>query len=75
MCNNNDEIRRPVNRADLAVIFTELFFNFAQAMTVFFESFYEIAMYHAKREATINRVWEDFNNDLETLPEDIDGAS
>lgn len=76
MCDKcNKDIQRPVNRADILVIITEFFYNIAQVFTNVFESFYELSMYHAKRKATINRVWEDFNTDLETLPEDTNGAS
>lgn len=76
MCQNcNDRINRPVHRSDLLVVFTELIFNIAQTFTAFWESIYELSMYHAKREADVNKLWENFNNDLETLPEDIDGAS
>ena len=76
MCDKcNESINRPVHRADILVIFTEFIFNIAQVFTAFFESFYELSMYHAKRNATVNKVWEDFNADLETLPEDTNGAS
>ena len=75
MCDHNDKIHRPVHRSDIVVIFTEFIFNIFQVFTAFWESFYELSMYHAKRNAEVNKVWEDFNNDLETLPEDTNGAS
>ena len=76
MCEKcDDSIQRPVNRADFAVIFSELVFNIAQTFTAFFENFYELSIYHAKRKAAVNKVWDDFAQDLETLPEDTNGAS
>lgn len=75
MCKEcNDRIQRPVHRSDLLVVFSELMFNLAQTFTAFWENIFELSMYHAKREAVVNKVWEDFNNDLEKLPEDTNGA-
>lgn len=76
MCQNcNDRINRPVHRSDIFVLFSELMYNLFQTFTGFWESVYELSIYHAKREATINKVWEDFNSDLETIQEDTDGAN
>jgi hypothetical protein len=33
----------------------------------------EIAIYNANRQSKVNKVWEQFSNDLETIEEDTDG--
>jgi hypothetical protein len=33
----------------------------------------EIAVYNANRQSKVNKVWEQFSNDLETIEEDTDG--
>jgi hypothetical protein len=33
----------------------------------------EIAIYNANRNSKVNKVWEQFSNDLETIEEETDG--
>jgi hypothetical protein len=70
----NDEVPRSVHFADFLVILTGLLHNLSNSITAFTEELMELAIYHATREAKINRVWEDFTNDLEKIQEDTDGA-
>lgn len=71
----DDKIRRPVRPTDFVVIAAELAYNISQVTATFFESLLELSIYHSNRTTEVNRVWEDFAQDLETIPEDTDGAS
>ena len=70
---DKNKVRRPVRSTDFLVILSELIFNISQVMTTFFESLFELSIYHANRETELNKVWEDFATDLETIQEDNDG--
>lgn len=68
------KVRRPVRPADFLVIFTELVYNMMQVFTGVAESLMELSIYNANRKTELNKVWEDFATDLETIQEDTDGA-
>ena len=71
---NDKKVRRPVRSTDFLVVAAELAFNLSQVAETFFESLYELSIYHSNRETEVNRVWEDFAQDLETIQEDNDGT-
>jgi hypothetical protein len=70
----DNKVRRPVRFADFLVVLTELAFNMMQVFTGLAESLMELSIYNANRETELNKVWEDFATDLETIQEDTDGA-
>lgn len=70
----DNKVRRPVRFADFLVVATELIFNMMQVFTGAAESLMELSIYNANRETELNKVWEDFATDLETIQEDTDGA-
>lgn len=72
---DNNKVRRPVRSADLVVVFAELAYNLSQVVETFFESLLELSIYRANRETEVNKAWEDFTQDLETIQEDTDGAN
>ena len=63
----DNKVRRPVRPADLLVIFAELAYNMMQVFTGLAESLMELSIYNANRKTELNKVWEDFANDLETI--------
>jgi len=67
---DNNRIRRPIRSSDFVVVLAETAFNFAQAATGFFESLYELSIYHANHKTETNQAWEEMAQDLETLEED-----
>lgn len=69
-----DNVRRPVRLADFMVIFTGFLHNIAQVFDVATGELMDLAIYHSNRQTEVNRVWENFATDLETIPEDTDGA-
>jgi hypothetical protein len=72
--NNNNEVPRPVRPTDALVIFTEFIYNICQVITNLAESLMELSIYHSNRETKVNKIWDDFAQDLETIQEDTDGA-
>lgn len=74
MLNQNDDVPRPVRPTDGLVIFTEFIYNLCQVVTGLAESIYEVSVYHSNRETKLNRVWNEFSQDLETIQEDTNGA-
>jgi hypothetical protein len=70
----DNKVRRPVRFADFLVILSELAYNMMQVFTGLAESLMELSIYNANRETELNKVWEDFATDLETIQEDTDGA-
>ena len=70
----DNKVRRPVRFADFLVIAAELAFNMMQVFTALAESLMELSIYNANRKTELNKVWEDFATDLETIQEDTDGA-
>ena len=67
---DNNRIRRPIRSSDFVVVLAETAFNFVQAATGFFESLYELSIYHANHKTETNQAWEQMAQDLETLEED-----
>ena len=72
--NHNEKVPRPVHPTDGLVIITEFIFNITQCISTLAESLMELSIYHSNRTTKVNRVWEDFAQDLETIQEDTDGA-
>ena len=68
------KVRRPVRFADFLVMLAEFNFKIMQSVTGLAESILELSVYNANRETELNKVWEDFSTDLETIQEDTDGA-
>ena len=75
MNHNHKDVPRPVRPTDALVIITELLFNISQVVATFFESLMELSIYHANRTTRVNKIWDEFAQDLETLQEDTDGAN
>ena len=73
MDNNNNEVPRPVHFADFLVALSGLVHNISSSVHTFTEEVMEIAVYHANRKSKVNKAWEQFSNDLETIQEDTDG--
>lgn len=67
---DNNKIRRPIRSSDFVVILAETAFNLAQVTSGFFESLYELSVYHANHKTETNQAWEQMAQDLETLEED-----
>jgi hypothetical protein len=71
--NHNNEVPRPVRPTDALVITTEFIYNLCQVVTNLAESLMELSIYHSNRETKVNKIWDDFANDLETIQEDTNG--
>jgi hypothetical protein len=71
--NPNEGVPRPVRPTDALVIITEFIFNIAQVFASLAESLYELSIYHSNRETKVNKIWDDFAQDLETIQEDTNG--
>ena len=69
-----DKVRRPVRLADFLVIGAGFLHNLTSALDVLTEEFMQLAIYNANRETELNNVWGKFQQDLETITEDQDGA-
>ena len=74
MHNHRDEVPRPVRPTDALVILTEFLYNLSQVVATFFESLMELSIYHSNRQTKINKVWDNFAQDIETIQEDTNGA-
>lgn len=74
MSDNRNEVPRPVRPTDALVIFTEFIYNICQVFTNLAEAIYELSIYHSNRETKVNKIWDEFAQDLETIQEDTDGA-
>ena len=72
--NHKDEVPRPVRPTDALVILTEFLYNISQVVATLFESLLELSIYHSNRQTRVNKIWDDFAQDLETIQEDTDGA-
>ena len=70
---NNNDVPRPVHFADFLVALSGLVHNVASSVQTFTEEVMEIAIYNANRNSKVNKVWEQFTNDLETIQEEPDG--
>jgi hypothetical protein len=67
---DHNKIRRPIRPSDFLVILTETAYNLSQVATGFFESLYELSIYHSNHKTETNQAWEQMAQDLETLEED-----
>jgi hypothetical protein len=67
---DHNKIRRPIRPSDFVVILTETVYNLSQVATGFFESLYELSIYHSNQKTETNQAWEQMAQDLETLEED-----
>jgi hypothetical protein len=71
--NHNDEVPRPVRPTDALVIVAEFVYNICQVITNLAESLMELSIYHSNRETKVNKIWDEFAQDLETIQEDTNG--
>jgi len=71
--NHNDEVPRPVRPTDALVIVAEFIYNICQVITNLAESLMELSIYHSNRETKVNKIWDEFAQDLETIQEDTNG--
>jgi hypothetical protein len=71
--NSKDEVPRPVRPTDALVIVAEFIYNICQVITNLAESLMELSIYHSNRETKVNKIWDDFAQDLETIQEDTNG--
>jgi hypothetical protein len=71
--NHKDEVPRPVRPTDALVIITEFIYNICQVITTLAESLMELSIYHSNRETKVNKIWDEFAQDLETIQEDTNG--
>jgi hypothetical protein len=67
---DHNRIRRPIRSSDFVVIVTETAYNFSQVVSGFFESLYELSIYHSNQKTETNQAWEKMAQDLETLEEE-----
>jgi len=67
---NNDNVPRSVHLSDFLVVLAGLLHNLVRSFQAMTEELLELSIYHANRKSKINKVWEDFTYDLETLEED-----
>ncbi len=72
--NNKNDVPRPVRPTDALVIVTEFLYNISQVVATLFESLLELSIYHSNRTTKVNKIWDEFAQDLETIQEDTDGA-
>lgn len=70
----DNKVRRPVRFADFLAALAEFNFNIMQSLAGFAETLMELAIYNTNRETELNKAWENFATDLETIQEDTDGA-
>ena len=73
MHNHKNEVPRPVRPTDALVIVTEFIYNLCQVVTNLAESLMELSIYHSNRETKVNKIWDEFAQDLETIQEDTNG--
>ena len=73
MSNHKDEVPRPVRPTDALVIVAEFIYNICQVITNLAESLMELSIYHSNRETKVNKIWDEFAQDLETIQEDTNG--
>lgn len=67
---DKNRIRRPIRPSDFVVILAETAYNLSQVASGFFESLYELSIYHSNHKTETNQAWEQMTQDLETLEED-----
>ena len=71
---HKNDVPRPVRPTDALVILAEFVYNISQVVATLFESLLELSIYHSNRATKVNKIWNDFAQDLETIQEDTDGA-
>jgi hypothetical protein len=71
---NHNDVPRPVRPTDALVILAEFLYNISQVVATLFESLMELSIYHSNRQTKLNKVWDDFAQDIETIQEDTNGA-
>ena len=71
---DKDFVPRPVRLADFLVIVTGFVHNITQVFEVLASDILELSVYHANRTTKVNRAWEKFQTDLETIQEETDGT-
>lgn len=62
-----DYVPRSVRPADILVVFSALFHNLMSAFHAFSEELLDLATYNAVRKNQVNKAWEQFTQDLETM--------
>jgi hypothetical protein len=65
-----DRVPRPVHFADFLVALSGFVYNIAGSVQTLAEEVMELSIYNANRHAEVNKVWEQFTNDLETIEEE-----
>ena len=70
---NNNDVPRPIHFADFLVTLAGLLHNILSSLQTFTEELMEIAIYNANRNSKVNKMWEQFTNDLEKIQEETDG--
>lgn len=70
---NDNKVPRSVHFGDFLVVLAGFVHNIASSVHTATEELMEIAVYNANRNSEINKVWEQFSNDLEKIQEDTDG--
>ena len=73
MLNHEDKVPHPVRPTDGLVIVAEFVYNICQVVTGLAESLMELSIYHSNRETKVNKIWDDFTQDLESIQEDTNG--
>ena len=74
MHHDHKDVPRPVRPTDGLVIVAEFLYNISQVVATLFESLLELSIYHSNRTTKVNKIWDEFAQDLETIQEDTDGA-
>ena len=70
---SENKVPRSVHFGDFLVVLAGFVHNIASSVHTATEELMEIAVYNANRNSEINKVWEQFSNDLEKIQEDTDG--
>ena len=72
---DKNKIHRPIRPVDFLIVVLDLIQNLIESFLVLFKQLSEIAIYQSGRETEINKAWENFTQDLETIQEDNDGTA
>ena len=70
---NPNDVPRSVHLADFLVILTGFLHNLSNSFTAFTEELMELSIYHSNRETKVNKIWDEFSQDLESIQEDTNG--
>jgi len=71
--NEDDDVPRSVHSSDILVVISAFFHNLISAFHALSEELLELAVYNANRKNKINKVWNNFTQDLEKIQEDNNG--